>query len=166
MPQLRATVETFCCSQSSRSLFSTRATNALGCLPLESCSTPSTCTGKRGPAMSPSSSSRSRITAPCTSPAKHSVTWKFSAGTQRASGTPDCSVVSPSAISSGTGRAMNSRGIVEVLDHEGQEAVCDGLRAMRIGMDAIGLDEGGALLQAVEDERIEGHPIFFGDALV
>ena len=82
------------------------------------------------------------MTPPCTSPAKHSVTWKFSAGTQRASGTPDCSVVSSSAISSGTGRAMNSRGIiVEVLGHEGQQLVGDDLRALRVGMDAVGLDE-------------------------
>src|SRR4051794_2329588 len=38
--QLRATVETFCCSQSSRSLFSTVASRARSCLPLENCSTP------------------------------------------------------------------------------------------------------------------------------
>jgi hypothetical protein len=64
--------------------------------------------------------------------AKQSVTWKFSAGCQRASGTPDCSVASSSAISSGTGRATNRRGIVvEVLGHEG--------RALRRRLDALGL---------------------------
>src|SRR3954464_9826716 len=166
IPQLRATVDTFCCSQSSRSLLATSATSALGCLPLENCSTPATASGKRGPAMSDSSSSRSRITAPCTSPAKQRVTWKFSLGTQRASGTPACSAVSSTAMSSGTGRAMNSRGIVEVLGHEGQELVGDDLRATGIGMDAVALVERGILRNPFQDERIERHLVLVGDALV
>src|SRR5262249_30764933 len=158
MPQLRATVETFCCSQSSRSLFSTSATSALGCLPLENCSTPAMATGKGGPAMSDSSSSRSRITAPWTRSQKQSVTWKFSAGTQRASGTPDCSADRSSVTSSGTGRAMNSLGIgVEVLGDEGQQPVGDDLRALDVGMQAIRLVERGILRHAVENEGIERH---------
>src|SRR5215216_3637069 len=165
MPQLRATVDTFCCSQSSRSLLATSATSALGCLPLENCSTPATVTGKRGPAMSDSSSSRSRITAPWTSPAKQSVTWKFSAGTQRASGTPACRLASSSAISSGTGRAMNSRGIVEVLCHERQQLVGHDLRTPGVGMDTVALVQRRILRHAVKDERIERHLVFFGDAL-
>ena len=149
MPQLRATVVTFCCSQSRRSLRSTRATSARGCLPLLNWSTPAIATENGGPAMSPSSSSKSRIVPPWTSPAKHSVTCRFSAGTQWASGTPDCSAESSSAISSGTGRATNRRGIVEILRNEGEDTLDDDVDALGVGMDAVGLVEGGILGHAV-----------------
>src|SRR5262245_753270 len=166
MPQLRATVDTFCCSQSSRSLLSTVATSARGCLPLENCSTPAMATGNGGPAMSDSSSSRSRITPPCTSPAKQSVTWKFSAGTQRASGTPDCSATRSSAISSGTGRATNRRMIVQVTGHERQDALDDDVDAPGVGMDAVALIERGILRHAVKEEGIERHAMLVGQPLV
>src|SRR5476649_606388 len=168
MPQLRATVDTFCCSQSSRSLLSIRATRARGCLPPENCSTPATATGKRGPAISDSSSSRSRIVPPCTSPAKQSVMWKFSTGTQRASGTPDCRAVSSSETSSGMGRAMKRRGIVvvEVLGHERKHVLYHDLDAFGIGMHAVSLVQGRVLRHAVEDERIEWNLVFVGQPLV
>src|SRR5262245_65157377 len=117
--------------------------------------------------MSDSSSSRSRMTAPCTSPAKQSVTWKFSGGCQRASGTPDCSATSASAMSSGTGRAMNRRGIVvEVPGDERQQAFDHDVGALGIGMDAVALVERRILRHAVEEERIERHAMFVGEALV
>src|SRR5260221_2137851 len=167
MPQSRPTLEPFCCSQSSRSLLPTSATSALGCLPLLNCSTPTIAIAKGGPAMSDSSSSRSRMMPPCTAPAKESVTWKFSAGTQRASGTPDCSVTSSWAISSGTGRAMNSRGIgVQVLGHEGQQAVGDDLGASYVGVKSVGLVERGILRNAVENEGIERQLILVRQPLV
>src|SRR5258708_4679068 len=167
MPQWRATLETFCCSQSSRSLFSTRATSALGCLPLENCSTPAMATAKGGPAMSDSSSSRSRITAPCTRSQKQSVTWKFSGVTQRASGTPDCSATSSSEMSSGTGRAMNNLGIgVEVLGGERQQTIGDDLGTAHVGMQPVGLIERRLLGHALEDEGIERHLILVRQPLI
>src|SRR5471032_1153521 len=167
MPQLRATVETFCCNHSSRSLFSTKATSARGCLPLENCSTPAMATAKRGPAMSDNSSSRSRIVPPWTSPAKHRVTCRFSSGTQCASGTPDCRGLSSAEMSSGTGRAMNRRGIVvEILGHEGQQVLYHDFDTVGIGMNAIALVEGRVLRHAVEDEGIERDLIFVGQLLV
>src|SRR5262245_49496888 len=84
--------------------------------------------------------------------------WKFSAGTQRASGTPDCSASNSSTISSGTGRAMNSLGIeVEVPGDERQQAIGDDLGAAHVGMHPVGLIECGILRHTIEDERIERH---------
>src|SRR4029450_8242986 len=120
-----------------------------------------------GPAMSESSSSRSRMAWPWTSPAKQSVTWKFSGSTQRASGTPDCSARSSSAISSGTGRATNRRGIVvEVPCHERQQTLDDDCDPLGVGMDSVSLVERGILRHPVEEEGIERHLVFFGEALV
>src|ERR1700730_1095431 len=167
MPQWRATVDTFGFEHLNRALPSTVATRARGCLPLLNCSTPASVTAKRGPAMSASSSSRSRMTAPWTAPAKQSVTWKFSGAIQRASGTPDCSAKRSPAISSGTGRATNRRGIiVEVLGHEGQQAFDDDVDAFGIGMDAVALVERAILRHAVEEERVERHVVFLGEPLV
>src|SRR3990167_10178820 len=117
--------------------------------------------------MSPSSSSRSRMTAPWTSSQKQRVTWRFSAVCQRASGTPDCNAASSSAISSGTGRATNRRGIiVEVLGHERQDALDHDVDALGVGMDAVGLIERRVLRQAVEEEGIERHAVLVGQPLV
>src|SRR5882672_12479155 len=116
-----------------------------------------------GPAMSDSSSSRSRRTPPCTWPAKHSVTWKFSGSTQRASGTPDCSATRSSAASSGTGRATNRRGmVVQVLGHERQDALDDHVDAFGVWMDAVPLVECRILRHAVEEESIERHAVLLG----
>src|SRR5690349_12309605 len=65
-----------------------------------------------------SASSMSWVMPPSTSPMKASVMWKFSDGTQLASGTPPCIALRVSATSSGIGNATKRRGMARALPHD------------------------------------------------